>query len=217
MGKKYSKFSIDEYVIGCDCAAFNLLCGLKLDQENIDKLYTLFIKINHSRSGKIPIDDILSFIQIKSCIFFNKILLWLSSESKLINFLEFAVTIWNFLTIEQRDLGKFAFMIFDGDVDVNGCLDISEVKRFINEQDLTELGDDTLIAILADLDKGKEKDYNCNKFNQWSNKRNTKTIFKPLKKFQYACKKHILGHQVWNDIALYRQSKKEYFQPGTCI
>lgn len=84
--------------------SFDLL-GLK--ESEVGLLYETYLDIDFDNSGTILLGELLSYILSEETTFVRKIFSTFDTdESKFLDFREFVVSIWNYCTLNPKNLGK---------------------------------------------------------------------------------------------------------------
>ena len=80
--------------------------------EDINILYTAFCRIDANNSGTITAGELLEYFRMNDNYFSRFIFtMFDEDQSGLINFLEFVVSVWNFLTANTKHLGAIMYYL----------------------------------------------------------------------------------------------------------
>ena len=107
-------FRVQSSVSGQDEEAMKVFEDLFLTQSDLNLLFNAFCDIDADDSGVIRSDELFAYLCIESTQFNKKLFAFFDEkQTGYLNFLEFVVVIWNFLTFDSSEFGRFAFFLFD--------------------------------------------------------------------------------------------------------
>ena len=93
-------------------------------------LYTVFAEIDTDASGTVSRDEFYDFFQVDKSEFTDGVFNVLDVDgSGQVDFREFALVLWNYLTFDKRTLALFAFSMYD--IDKSRQLDKGEIRRLV--------------------------------------------------------------------------------------
>lgn len=177
-----------------------------MSESDVGKFYKKVGKqIDKNGKGYVPIDMILEKLKLKPSLFTTRLFGMLDpNEGGLINFSEFLLILWNFLTVDPLSLGYILFDIYD--VDLSGTFEFEEVVLCVEElfgdkpnahakKIMGQLDDLNFLAVTNELFNGM-----C---------RNYRDILIPVKKEQLMLRKHFFGVKYWEKKAKAREAWTE--------
>ena len=131
MGGRLSVVSSD-YGQSNECMEY-LKKELWLTVNEINRFYAIFRQIHKANPRYeylITAHGLLDYFDIDSNVIHKLIFGWLTTESPLtFSFVEFVIVICCFLTLREKDFGKFLFVLFD--VNHDNILEFSEVRDLL--------------------------------------------------------------------------------------
>ena len=115
---------------GVDQDTIDQLEKLKLDEQDINMLYTVFAEIDVDASATVSREEFYDFFQCEQDEFTDAVFRVLDVDnSGQVDFREFSLTLWNYLTFDRKSLALFAFSMFDEDK--SRTMEKSEVCRLV--------------------------------------------------------------------------------------
>ena len=179
---------------------------LMMSESDVGKFYKKVGKqIDKNGKGYVPIDMLLEKIKLKPSPFTTRLFGMLDpNETGLINFSEFLLILWNFLTVDPLSLGYILFDIYD--VDESGTFEFEEVVLCIDElfgdepndhakKIMEQLDELNFLAVTNELFNGL-----CRKY---------RDILIPVRNEQLMLRKHFFGVKYWEKKAKARESWTE--------
>lgn len=176
---------------------------LMMSESDVGKFYKKVGKqIDKNGKGYVPINMLLEKLKLKPSLFTTRLFAMLDpNEGGLINFSEFLLILWNFLTVDPLSLGYILFDIYD--VDLSGTFEFEEVMLCVEElfgdkpnehakRIMEQLDDLNFLAVTNELFNGM-----C---------RNYRDILIPVRKEQLMLRKHFFGVKYWEKKAKARES-----------
>ena len=89
---------------------------LKMDEAAINRFYKLFKKIDIKDTETIQIDEFYTYIKTERTKFADRCFYFLDDDrSNEIDFKEFVLALWIFLTVRNNNFVRFAFGLYDTD------------------------------------------------------------------------------------------------------
>ena len=111
---KGRKFYPSDSIEGQGPEVFEMLHSLGLADDAIDLLYNAFLEIDADRSNWMSALELYSYFKIDIGLFERHIFtLFDQDKSGLLSFIDFAVALWNFLTLQECDLGTLMYTMRD--------------------------------------------------------------------------------------------------------
>jgi Ca2+-binding EF-hand superfamily protein len=179
---------------------------LMMSESDVGKFYKKVGKqIDKNGKGYVPIDMLLEKLKLKPSLFTTRLFAMLDpNEGGLINFSEFLLILWNFLTVDPLSLGYILFDIYD--VDMSGTFEFEEVLLCVEElfgdkpnehakKIMEQLDELNFLAVTNELFNGMCKHY--------------RDILNPVRKEQLMLRKHFFGVKYWEKKAKARESWTE--------
>eukprot|EP01038_Epipyxis_sp_PR26KG_P009776 gene9776-13151_t len=106
--------------------------AIRLGPYEIGKLYKLFRKVDLDGSGTIGLGELLMHIDLERTPFTTRIFSIFDEDgSGAIDFREFVLSLWNYLTLSNATLVLFAFDLYDKDS--SGVLSFSEIEIMLRD------------------------------------------------------------------------------------
>lgn len=122
--------------------------ALKLSYPNVREIHYVFREIDNSRSGYINFHQLCMFLDIEETLFakrlFNTFEKCESNCLGKIDFREFLLSLWDFLTLNKASLGKCLLSYC-----CKNPHDLIDIMPFITEQFLFDLYDDQKLGVLT--------------------------------------------------------------------
>lgn len=206
----WSNFHPTEDVIGQNQAALDFLLQLEYQKADIDCLFRAFADIDADNSHVIRIDEFFAYFSIESTPCNRGIFSWIAKESnhevQCLNFFQFAVVMWNFLTIDKEDLPKFVFFIFD--VKDSGQLQSSEIIELVKTIYHTHHSQSKVIRQLLRKLELENKSYSVDAFTAWTKSHHS--LLNPLFSMQKKLRQKIIGYSYWNSLKERRRKHPEF-------
>lgn len=208
-GKYLDHFEPSPDVLGADKYTLRLLRELELTLEEVDCLYTAFSDMDSDSSGVIRLDELLAYFNIPRTILTEKI--YTDKESKLktfLNFEQFSMYTWQFLTLSLDKLPAFAFQLID--VKKTGSLPLESVKvlvEIIHYKAREECEVVRKMIKKCDVAFG-EKPVTAGDFAGLSD--NNRALCDPLRRTQIAFQSKLLGRVNWKRLRLAREAKESH-------
>jgi hypothetical protein len=110
-----SEFRVDDTIFGRSQQSADLLSNvLGFSKYHLDIIFTAFSDIDANESGTVRINEVCKYFGIDQTKYMRVIFgVFENDKCECLNFLEFAATIWNFLTIADFLLGALTFELCD--------------------------------------------------------------------------------------------------------
>ncbi len=88
--------------------------ALGWDRKTVEEFWTLFCRINNSRTGEITIFEFLNYFNLDRSQYVEKCFEYFDTTGgDSIDFLEFIVSVWNICTLKVDTLTNFTFVSND--------------------------------------------------------------------------------------------------------
>ena len=98
--------------------------------KNVAKLYRVFRRIDRDASHKISKPEFFEFFRLKDSVFAHTAFNVLNRDgSGQMDFHEFVLSVWNYLTFEPERIIEFAFALYDSDQ--SSYLDRDEIEKLV--------------------------------------------------------------------------------------
>jgi len=183
--------------------------ALGFTRPTIDSFWTIFYRINKSRSGAISIIEFLNYFNLDRSQYIEKCFQYFDiTGDNCIDFLEFIISVWNMCTLKIDTLTNFTFDIYD----LNGAgeLSLPEIERMVQElygQDLSL--DSTGSAVLKDINHFAEERggvLSLTSFTIYT--ANHSLLLLPIFRIQRQIQAKVMGIQYWRNIERFRPDGK---------
>jgi Ca2+-binding EF-hand superfamily protein len=103
-------------LLGRDEFALEMLSKIGLTNSEVRKFCLMFDDINTDKSGVVTSVDVLSYLNMQPDEFSIKLLAPFDMENiGTLTFCEFTCALWNFLSLDSRNLPSFLFHLFDNE------------------------------------------------------------------------------------------------------
>lgn len=131
MGGGASAFVPNNSIEGQGDEVLALQRKIKLSDKEINKYWAAFCKADKLHTGCIHIDDFHRHYQLEETPFTKKVFSLMDSDgSGGINFYEYILAIWNYLSLDLNSLASFSFRLFD--TDDSKLMDMDEIQHMIS-------------------------------------------------------------------------------------
>lgn len=125
-----SGFTVDESVSGRDEVSLTVFNDIGLSRDDLNQFWNIFAKIDTRKCGTVTKTELFSYFKIEENELTTKLYRSFDVDnSHELDFCEFTVSFWNYLTMDAYYLPTFVFYTFDDDD--NGSLDFFEVKAVV--------------------------------------------------------------------------------------
>uniref|UniRef100_A0A7S1XZZ4 EF-hand domain-containing protein n=1 Tax=Phaeomonas parva TaxID=124430 RepID=A0A7S1XZZ4_9STRA len=123
------------------------LITLGFTMEDGSELYHTFREIDSDNGGEISVDEFHEFLGLTKTRFTDRVFGILDTDgSGMLDLKEFMIGIWNYCTYDLKLMSKFAFSIFD--IDLEGELNLHECDALMRMLFDTEETDHDLIQLI---------------------------------------------------------------------
>lgn len=130
-GITISKFQQNNMVPGRDDIAVSVFREIGLTQDDINKFWHEFSKMDTKKCGAITKIELFHYFKVEENDLTTKLFRTFDiDDSGKLDFCEFTLNFWNYLTIELYYLPTFLFYTFDDDQ--SGTLDFFEVQSLVD-------------------------------------------------------------------------------------
>eukprot|EP00602_Paraphysomonas_sp_CaronLab_P003615 CAMPEP_0185030798 /NCGR_PEP_ID=MMETSP1103-20130426/17872_1 /TAXON_ID=36769 /ORGANISM="Paraphysomonas bandaiensis, Strain Caron Lab Isolate" /LENGTH=413 /DNA_ID=CAMNT_0027566057 /DNA_START=158 /DNA_END=1399 /DNA_ORIENTATION=+ len=194
-------------ILGRNQEALELMHSLFLTKCDLDTLFTAFTDIDADGRNAIRYDEFLAYFRIESTKFNDAVFNFCDdSQCGHLNFLEFVVAMWNFLTIDHSQIGSFAFLLFD--TDETGQLDSEEVLNMIYViHNNTHIKSKAVGHVIDKLKSSKES-FSLENFDHWS--RTHMSLLEPVLLLQKKLRQNIISERYWLSLSNRRYEHCEF-------
>lgn len=200
-------YTVDQTIVGRNQDCTDLLISLSLEQADLNILFTAFTDIDADDSGTIRYDELFAYFHIEPTKFNETVFGYCDIDHRgYLTFLDFVIGIWLFLTVDQHELGGYAFILFD--MDCTGSLDSEEIINLIHIiHNKTTIQSQATLVVLEQLKQSKEV-FTCEKFQYWT--RTHLSLLEPIQTLQLNLRKNLIGNSYWDAKTEYRKMHPEY-------
>lgn len=203
------KFVIDTDFPGQDYLAQEIFDNLRLTSKEIDKLFTVFRWLDKDLSGSINSKEMMSKFGLRGSSLDLKLFQFFDEDgSGELNFMEFVMSMWFFLSIAEDSIAEVAFLIKDPtakkSLGVDAIVELLEMvhqKKMQNSPVVNEA-----IASLSDSESFTGV-MNIVEFKNWTIK--YPSLVNPLRVLQAAYRKAVVSISFWTTIRDRRQTDEE--------
>ena len=121
-----TKFKVNEFISGQGQRTVNIAKSLGVTDKDLNALFKAFVsfdevrlKTGHKQQGKEKVEDffVLNHITTKEIAHQLAISLYSTNKTGIINFEEFIITSWWIVSLNEEEVAKWVFRLFDGDND----------------------------------------------------------------------------------------------------
>mmetsp|Transcript_5141 Transcript_5141/g.5265 ORF Transcript_5141/g.5265 Transcript_5141/m.5265 type:complete len:470 (-) Transcript_5141:31-1440(-) len=201
------QYTIDPSIVGRNQEATDLLKSLSLSSSDLDILFTAFADIDADDSGTIRFDELFAYFRIEPTKFNETVFGYCDVDHRgYLTFLDFVIGIWLYLTVDQNELGGYAFILFD--IDYTGVLDSEEILNLIHViHNKTTIQSKAILQVVDQL-KGSKEVFSCEKFQNWT--RTHYSLLEPAQTLQINLRKNLIGEAYWLQKTKFRKEHKEF-------
>jgi Ca2+-binding EF-hand superfamily protein len=200
-------YSVERTVVGRNQDCTDLLYTLSLQKLDLDILFTAFTDIDADDSGTIRFDELFAYFRIEPTKFNETVFGYCDVDRRgYLTFLDFVIGIWLFLTVDQSELGGYAFILFD--MDCTGILDCEEIINLIHIiHNKTTIQSVATLQVLESLKLSKES-FTCEKFQYWT--RTHLSLLEPAQTLQLNLRKNLIGDNYWQQKTVFRKAQPQF-------
>lgn len=200
-------YTVERTVVGRNQECTDLLLSLSLQQADLDILFTAFTDIDADDSGAIRFDELFAYFRIEPTKFNETVFGYCDVDRRgYLTFLDFVIGIWLFLTVDQSELGGYAFILFD--MDYTGILDCEEIINLIHIiHNKTTIQSTATLQVLESL-KVSNESFSCEKFQYWT--RTHLSLLEPAQSLQFNLRKNLIGENYWQQKTQYRKAQPHF-------
>jgi len=186
-----------------------------ISDQDIAKLYKMFVKIDLTESGLVEFDEFCSRVKCEPTVFLQSLFSFFGSvvdktssgniKMKKLNFPEFALFLCFFLTLNEAGLGQYLYKVLTDD-DYNATLTAKEkesgiyfakqIKLLFGSQGSGSSGWANAEKILKQMDSNNNGKISKNEFEMACHK--NKSLVFPIFSYQLDLKTKIVGAAFWN-------------------
>ena len=133
-----TKFKVNEFISGQGQRTVNIAKSLGITEKDLHALFKAFLsfdevrlKTGHKQQGKEKVEDffVMNHITTKEIAHHLAISLYSTNKTGVINFEEFVITSWWIVSLNEEEVAKWIFRLFDHDND--DILTPSEMKHLV--------------------------------------------------------------------------------------
>jgi Ca2+-binding EF-hand superfamily protein len=115
-----------------------LFDDFQITAKELSKFYDIFVLFDSNNNGIIEVDEFMKHLDITRTPFAYKVFLLMDEDSSGgVTFREFVLSIWNFCTLSNSSLERFAFDLYDKDGSAE--LTVEEIHQMLQDVYGTEL------------------------------------------------------------------------------
>lgn len=187
-----------------------LFHSLRLSNADVMKLFKNFIKIDKDHSGTINIKEMLTFLDLESSPFNKRIFSCFDeNDSGSIDFREYVIALWNYLTCGSATLDMFTFDLYDRDN--SGFISYDEVEKMCAEIFGSKwLGNKHARSVVAEMKHRYSDDgVNIAGFHKFA--KTHAMLFLPTFEVQRKMREKICGAAFWDTLSKKRISLTKDF------
>lgn len=182
---------------------------LRLTPYLFKRMYREFTKADKDNSGALSIEEFFGAFELTFVTPLAKRAFYafdLDGSGEL-DYGEFTVSIWNFLSITMGDLGAFFFEVYD--LDRSGTLDRAELRKLLEEayggpEHMSKFNEDALERVLH----RKKESYTLAEFKSMIE--HNPTMFWPIKTLQNELKARVVNEKFWDFMARARLATTKF-------
>lgn len=206
-GKYHEHFTPEAGVPGRDSYTLKLLKELKFTPEDVDALFTAFNDMDSDDSGVIRLDELLTYFKIKRTVLIEKIFEDKTAKYPFfLDFEQFVVYSWQFLSLPLNKVGSFAFHLMD--TKNTGSLS-QEKMKFLIELMHNKCADecDTVQRLVKKCSVLHGEKISLKEFEAFSDSH--RILCDPFRNTQIAFQSKLLGRPSWKRIRLETEANTE--------
>mmetsp|Transcript_31217 Transcript_31217/g.82690 ORF Transcript_31217/g.82690 Transcript_31217/m.82690 type:complete len:433 (+) Transcript_31217:191-1489(+) len=184
---------------------------LGLSVEDVTRLFNIFHKIDKDHNTTVEVIEFLGFLNLDRSPFALKAFSVMDLDrSGSINFFEFAVSTWNYCTLNKTTLMVFAFDLYDSDASGHICRAEAEgmcKELWGGEWEKNENAVEVLkmLTVVGGEDgEGYDIEMSIEDFCDFA--RTHQTLLFPAFKLQSSLRSAILGDKFWKEATLVREA-----------
>ena len=183
-----------------------ILGKLKVPEEDARRLYRVFEKADRDTSGDIDIDEFFKAFNINHSYFAVRVFEQTDvNGDHEIDFPEFFSGLYNFCTMSERGMMRFAFELFD--TDRSGSIEKDEVRNLVKMMYGKKKLDQKTIEILSLMDKDKSGSVSLSEF--YAMQKHGASLMLPAFTLQRELRQNTLGERWWKHATKARQEAVE--------
>jgi hypothetical protein len=198
------KFCVEEDVVGRNTESLTFLQELCFGPSDLNCLFTAFRDIDADGSNTIRCDELFGYFRIDETPCNLKIFSFLNNEKELyLNFLEFCVVLWNFLTVDRNDYAHFVYVLYDSDS--SGRIDSHEIIGMIETIHKNARSNPQTSQIISSLIAESRKEYSLEQFIKWFKVH--MSLLNPLVTLQTRLRKSLISEEFWMNLENIRKEQ----------
>mmetsp|Transcript_25153 Transcript_25153/g.37068 ORF Transcript_25153/g.37068 Transcript_25153/m.37068 type:complete len:426 (-) Transcript_25153:402-1679(-) len=201
------EFTTDDLIFGRSQESASLLYTLGMTKDTMDTLFTAFSDMDSNSTNTIRMDEFLNYFKIEMTSF-NMFLFGLFGVQKggYLNFLEYVIAIWNFLTVQKSLISTLVFYLYDRRK--CGYIEAQEVIELMNAiHTKKSLRQRVLIHLQSNLQTSTDT-YSQKKFIALAKSHPTMII--PVNELQGQLRRRIIGEHFWMALTATRANHSMY-------
>lgn len=199
-----TSLSPDDAIIGRDHASLQFLDQL-YSPSQLNSIFNAFSEADIRKSNCVRYDEFFAFYELENSKIHRKIFDLALDGDVSMNFLEYAVTMWNLLSLEQHEIAIFVFLLFDSDSTRRMSSDeLITMIRLIHQG--SSANKQSLQSIIEKIPLNKR--YSLPEFVDWSNSHSS--ILAPIRALNVRLTQAILGSNFWIEVSRRRKADKKY-------
>lgn len=199
MGGGGSKFVVNNAIEGQGDEINVLKKQIKLTDNEIDKYWKAFCKVDKLYTGSIHIDRFHEYYKLDETEFTKKVFSIMDSDgSGSISFHEFILAIWNYLSLDMNSLASFSFRLFD--TDNSKLMEKGEIEAMIGCVYGTGVGNNERVQKVIDkMEPANGESITSAEFVNFS--RQYPLLLYPAFAMQNILRRHIFGDAYWDAVS----------------
>lgn len=177
-----------------------LFMSLQLTSSDVKALYHTFVKIDKDRSGSINVQELLNFLDLEPTPYNKRIFSCFDENSSgSVDFREYVIALWNYLTCGTATLDMFTFDLYDRDN--SGFITYEEIESICKEIFGEKWnGNKSARSVIAQMKKKQgELGLDLEGFQKFA--RTHQLLFKPTFEIQSIMRQKICGNSFWNNLS----------------
>ena len=179
--------------------------AMGLEEADVDKFYKLYRKMDKDNGGSIDIQEFYRHFNLSRSPFADRVFQVMDGDgSKELDFVEFAISLWNFCSLNRGGLMLFAFTLYDADD--SGELEMDELHKLLGDvYGINGLKENPrVLSLVNQIDKSGDGSVQIHEF-IYACKR-YQLILKPAFSVQASLQNQTFGKRYWQEITKKRQT-----------
>jgi Ca2+-binding EF-hand superfamily protein len=191
-------FVVNDQIDGQGEEIMALKKQIKLSDSELNKYWAAFCKVDKMYTGSIHIEQFHKYYQLEETPFTMKVFSIMDTDANGgINFHEFILAIWNYLSLDMNSLATFSFRLFD--TDNSKLMEKGEVEAMISCVYGGVGSNERVQKVLDKMQPANGDSITSTEFVNYS--RQYPLLLYPAFAMQNVLRRHIFGEGYWNAVS----------------